>query len=342
MSGDEVWFNEEACRGYVEEQEKATIVKPKDRERMLKVLSHYFPDEDKVHVGLGIGGGLDIKITEGVPRVVRKIGVDYSSTMLKLCKERHPDAELIQDNLLNPRKLKKVLKKEERPVFLTILTNTLGNFSMKDRPKVLRSIRNVMKDDDLLVAQLYKRPELIVKDPGLPPDRCLKTKVRIIDFEKGKLSEPVPLLKIEPWRSYIKNPQLSWVLYSMDQQEHYGELKLFQKVMGKVGHSAYWPDTGDIVIYGLRGTEPVDTQVYGVVVKSRREEFEKYFKPIITSHRWEGLEMVSLFSEAGFNGTFINGEYAFIPFYMPYDKDKESFGDFFKRYNSKFYEIVKK
>jgi len=341
MSGDEVWFNKEACKAYVTEQKKATMVRSKDRERMLKVLSSYLPDEEKVHVGLGIGGGLDFELIK-MPHVERIIGVDYSPNMLELCKERHPDAEVLKDDLLHLRKLKKVLKKDDRPVLLSLLTNTLGNFSSKNRPKVVKSIRSVMKKNDLLVVELYKRPELVPIDPGLPPDRHLKTKVRIIDFEKRKLSEPMPLLKVPPYRDFMKNPQLSWVLHSMAQQEHYGDLKVFQKVMGKVGHSAYWPETGDIVIYKLRKGRPGETQIYGVTVKSKREEFEKYYEPVITSHRWDGIEIVSTFSDAGFNGSFINGEYAFIPFFMPFDKNKESFGDFFKRYYSQFHETSKK
>ena len=336
MSGDEVWYNKEACEAYVNEQEKVTMVRSKDREMMLEVLSHYLPDEDKVHVGLGIGGGLDFKLTNNIPHVVRRIGVDYSPTMLKLCKEKHPNTELIKDDLLHLKKLKKVLKKEDKPVFLTLMTNTLGNFSSEDRSRVVRSIRKLMKDNDLLVAELYKRPELISIDPGLPPDRYLKTKVRIIDFKKRKISEPIPLLKVPPYRDFMKNPQLSWFLHSMAQQEHYGDLKIFQKVMGKIGHSAYWPETGDMVIYKLLKGKPGDTQIYGVTVKSKREEFEKYFEPVITSHRWEGIEMAKTFMDAGLCGYAINGEDSFILFFIPNYLGKEKLGEFRNRYNGLF------
>ncbi len=336
MSGNEVWFNEEACKGYVEQQEKTTLVGSKDREMMLGALQHYLPGKNKVQVGLGIGGGspdFDLKI----PNVVRKIGIDYSPVMLKLCKERHPDAELIQDDLLHLKKLGKVLKKEKRPVFLTLMTNTLGNFSSDNRPRVVKSIRNVMKDDDLLVAELYKRPELVATDPGLFPSRHLKTKVRIIDFEKRKLSEPIPILKIPPFRDYAKNPQLSWLLHSMAQQEHYGDLKLFQKVMGKAGHSAYWPETGDMVIYKLRKGKPGDTQFYGVTVKSRRGEFERYWEPVIISHRWNAMEMADIFYKAGLSGSAINREKAYILFFIPhYMDEKENLKEFDNRYHSLF------
>jgi len=338
MSGDEIWFNKEACEGYVKEQEKAAIAGSKDREMMLEALSYYLPNKDKVHVGLGIGGGLDFKLID-MPHVARRIGVDYSPAMLKLCKERHSDAEFIKDNLLDLRKLRKVLKKEERPICFTLLTNTLGNFSYEDRPKVVESIRNVMKDNDLLVTELYKRPELISSDPGLFPDRHLKTKGRIIYPKKKGISEPIPLLKIPPYRDYMKDPELSWILHVMAQQEHYGDLKLFRSVMGKAGHSVYYPETGDIVIYKLRGTEPVETEIYGTAVRSisRREEFEKYFEPVITSHRWGGMEIAKTFMDAGLLGDSINGENAFILFFIPHYVDKkEKSEEFDSRYHSLF------
>jgi hypothetical protein len=338
MAMDKFWFNEEVCRVYVEEQEKIPMVGSKDRELMLKSLSCYLPDEDKVHVGLGIGGGLDFKLTSDIPRVVRRIGIDYSPNMLKLCKERHPDAELLKDDLGSLRKLKKVLKEEDRPIYFTLFTNTLGNFVPEDsRRKVVKSIRNVMKGRDLLVAELYKRYELLVIDPGLLPKRHLKTRVGIIDLEKREIIGTRPFLKLELMNDYMKDPRLVWMLHSMAQQEDYGDLKVVQKAVGKMGHSAYWPETGDLVIYRAREPAQGESRVYGVaLIPGEREEFEKYFEPMITSHRWEGMEMGKIFVGAGLWGEFINGETSFIPFFIPHYKGKENLGEFYNRYNGLF------
>jgi len=338
MSGDQFWFNEEVCKTYVEEQEKIPMVESRDREMMLRSLCRYLPDEEKVHVGLGIGGGLDFKLTSNIPRVVRRIGVDYSPTMLKLCKERHPDAELLKDDLRHLRKLKKFLKDEDRPVYFTQCSNTLGNFTPEySRMKVVKSIRNVMKDRDLFVAELYKRPELLVVDPGLLPERHLKTRVGIIDPEKRKIIGTRPFLKLEVMNDYMKDPQLVWMLHSMAQQEDYGDLKVVQKAVGKIGHAAYWPETGDLVIYKSREPAQGETRVYGVaLIPGKRKEFEKHFEPVITSHRWEGIEMGKTFLDAGLWGNFINRGTSFIPFFIPHYRDKESLREFYNRYNSLF------
>jgi hypothetical protein len=332
MSADELWLSKEACEAYVEEQEKVTLVTPREREMEQAVLSHYLPDKDKVHVGLGIGGGLDFDVLKDVPRIVKRIGVDYYPNMLRLCRESHPNAELVIDDIRNLIRLRKILQREKRPAIFTLLTNTLGNFEPKERRIAVESVRRVMKGDDLLVMELYKRPELLGGDPGLIPYAFLKLKVSAIDLEKNTISQPVPLFKVFPFNLYM-NDQYSWVFHSILQERHYGEAKTVQKIVGKIGHAAYWPETGDIVLYRPRKCKSPST----AREKSRREEFEEYFEPVLTSHRWEGMEIASLFLDAGLCGNTINGENTLIPFFSPYCKSEESLNEFEERYGKLFY-----
>jgi len=49
------------------------------------------------------------------------------------------------------------------------LLNTLGNFTQKEREKILKSVRNLMRKKDRLILCLYKRPERIKAKIKLPP-----------------------------------------------------------------------------------------------------------------------------------------------------------------------------
>jgi hypothetical protein len=315
MPADKFFQNEQACRAYVEQEENVSMVASRDRGRTLEILSQYLPDKDKVHVALGVGGGLDFKLLQKIPCIVRRIGVDYSPHMLDLCRERHSHAELLKDDLRSLRELKEILKDDGRPVIYTLLSNTLGNFETSEiRKGVVKTVRGLMKEDDLFVAELYKRPELLVTDPGLIPDFFLKTKVRVVDFERKQLSEPIPLIKVPVMKSFI-NPEYAWVLHSLDQQQHYSELKCVQVAVGDFGHSAYNPETGDMVVY--------------------RKEAGKDFEPVFVSHRWEGMELASTFLGADLLGDTINGEDSFITFLVPYGG--ENFEEFERHYDSLFY-----
>ena len=49
------------------------------------------------------------------------------------------------------------------------MLNTLGNFTQKEREKILKSVRNLMRKKDRLILCLYKRPERIKAKIKLPP-----------------------------------------------------------------------------------------------------------------------------------------------------------------------------
>lgn len=329
-----IWFDKEFCREYVSEEEKISMVTPKERELEQKTFSCYLPNINKIHIALGVGGGLDFKVfrSEAIERI---IGVDISSTMLEICKERHPDAETVRDDIRSLKKLKRLLKNEKRPKFFTLLTNTLGNFRPGEREKIVKNVGNLMEDQDLFIAELYKRPELLAIDPGLLPDVFLKIKARRLDFEKSSVSKAIPLFKVFPFNFYLANPANAWMLYSTSQQFHYGEIKFINKVVGKVGQVAYWPKTGDIVVYKLRESKK-EIVHKEKILDPEREEFERYFEPVILSHRWEGKEIASLFLKAGLFGEMLNGENTFITFFIPWYKDKEKFEEFQERYKEFF------
>ncbi|MEM5791065.1 MAG: class I SAM-dependent methyltransferase [Candidatus Aenigmatarchaeota archaeon] len=327
---EKTWIDKNFCRDYANEEEKISIITPRERKMEQQILSHYLPDKSKVHVALGVGGGLDFKIFN-LPTVERRIGVDISPAMLEICKERYSDAEVVRDDIRSLKKLRELLKNEDRPKFLTILTNTLGNFKVDERKRIVRNVRSLMKNQDLLVTELYKRPELLTVDPGLIPEELIGIKIRPIDLENKTVSEPIPLIKTFPFNFY--SVLAPWTLHSMSQELHYSEMKSIQKIVGKVGYSAYWPKTGDMVIYKLRRYKK--DKISGNIEPERRE-VEKYFEPVIFSHRWEGMEIASTFTNAGLLGYMINGENAFITFFAPYNKSKESFKDFWKRYKKLF------
>ncbi|MEM5834680.1 MAG: class I SAM-dependent methyltransferase [Candidatus Aenigmatarchaeota archaeon] len=328
-----IWFNKEFCKQYAEEEEKITMVTPKERELEQEMFSYYLPNKSKVHVALGVGSGLDFKVFQN-NNIERRIGVDISPSMLEICKERYPDAEVIRDDIRSLKKLRRLIKSEERPKFFTLLTNTLGNFELKDRERIVRNVRSLMGDQDLLIAELYKRPELLVLGSGLLPDTFLKLKVRPLDFKEASFSKATPLFKVFPFNFYLANPENTWMLYSFSQQFHYGEMEFVRKVVGKVGQVAYWPKTGDIVVYKLR--EHKKRTIHKEKVLDEREDLERCFEPVILSHRWEGKEIASLFIKAGFLGYVLNGESTFITFFIPWYKNKEKFKNFCERYEKIF------
>lgn len=331
---EKIWLDKNFCREYANEEEKISMITPRERKLEQEILSHYLPDKSKVHIALGVGGGLDFKIFN-FPSIERRIGIDISPAMLEICKERYTDAEVFRDDMKSLKKLGELLKNENRPKFFTVLTNTLGNFEADKREKILRNIRNLMNDNDLLIAELYKRPELLAIDPGLFPEELIKLKIKPIDLKNKTISKPIPLIKVFPFNLYsILAP---WMLHSMSQQLHYSEIKSIQKIVGKVGHSVYWPKTGDMVIYKLRKYKK---EKISRNLEPERRELEKYFEPVIFSHRWEGMEVASTFMNAGLLGYMINGENTFITFFAPYNKSKESFEDFWKRYEKLFYRLI--
>jgi len=125
-------------------------------------------------VSLGVGSGRELSWLDKLRNIKEVIGIDYSSDFLEICRKVAKKCKVkvscVKDNLFSLKKFKKFIKDERLPLIYICLLNTLGNFTQKEREKVLRNVRNLMKKKDRLVLCLYKRPEKIkikIKLPSL-------------------------------------------------------------------------------------------------------------------------------------------------------------------------------
>ena len=181
-------------------------------------------------VSLGIGTGRELKWLDKLRNVKEIIGVDYSSSMLKICREvsekYSKEVVLIKDDLLSFKKFKNYLEDEELPIVYICLINTLGNFEEKHREKILRNVKNLMEEKDRLILCLYKIPERI------------KTKIKIPSILKVSHGEREKItLSIEYyfnevlWSSlyerYHKIPRFTYQNESNDVAVYLGKKKVF-------------------------------------------------------------------------------------------------------------------
>ncbi len=129
-------------------------------------------------VSLGIGGGRELSWLNRLKNIKGIIGVDYSQEMLNICrivaKKYNARISLIKDNLLSLKFFKELVKKEALSLIYLCLINTLGNFTGKQREKILKNVRNLMKKKDRLILCLYKKPEDIKAKIFLPPQVKIK------------------------------------------------------------------------------------------------------------------------------------------------------------------------
>jgi len=129
-------------------------------------------------VSLGIGSGRELNWLDKLKNVEEIIGIDYSADFLNICKEVAKECKvrvtLIKDNLFCLKKTKKFIENEKLPLIYLCLINTLGNFEEKERKKVLKNVRNLLKKKDRLILSLYKRPDEIKTKISLPTQIRLK------------------------------------------------------------------------------------------------------------------------------------------------------------------------
>jgi len=178
MAGSIIWFQPKAAEFY-------HLVVPKRASGVVdeKFVEKYIKNQKEVKVvSLGIGTGRELSWLDKLKNVKEIIGVDYSPAMLKICKDVAKKCKikitLVRDNLLRLKKFKRIIKNEKLPLIYICLINTLGNFKEKDREKVLRNVRNLMKAKDRLILCLYKRPERIKITLKILPALKIKTALR--------------------------------------------------------------------------------------------------------------------------------------------------------------------
>ncbi len=129
-------------------------------------------------VSLGIGNGRELSWLDELKNIKEVVGIDYSADFLDICRKVAEKCKvkttLIKDNLFFLKKFKRIIKNEKLPLIYICLINTLGNFEEKERGKVLKNVRNLMKKKDRLILCLYKRPEEIKVKMFLPPQIKIK------------------------------------------------------------------------------------------------------------------------------------------------------------------------
>lgn len=144
-----------------------------------KYIKDYIASKKNVKVvSLGIGAGRELNWLDKLKNIKEIIGIDYSLEFLDICRKVAEECKikttLIKDNLFSLKKFKRIIKNEKLLLIYICLINTLGNFEEKEREKVLKNVRNLMKKKDRLILCLYKRPERIKAKISLPPQ--VKTK----------------------------------------------------------------------------------------------------------------------------------------------------------------------
>jgi len=156
-SGSFVWKFKSVPKIYWEEASRKSALT--DEKNVINYIKN--SGEIKI-VSLGIGPGRELTWLRRLKNVGEIIGIDYSQPMLIICREVADYLKLkvvlIKDDLLYLKKAKKITKKESLPLFYICLINSLGNFLAKNRIKVLKIVKGIMKKGDRLIVCLDKRP----------------------------------------------------------------------------------------------------------------------------------------------------------------------------------------
>ncbi len=144
-----------------------------------KYVKNYIASKKNVKlVSLGIGNGRELYWLNKLKNIKEIIGVDYSGEMLDICKavakQYRVKTFLVKDNLLSLKRLKRIIEKEKIPLIFLSLLNTIGNFTLKQREKILKNVDSLIKKKDRIILCLYKRPERIRAKIILPPQIKIK------------------------------------------------------------------------------------------------------------------------------------------------------------------------
>jgi ubiquinone/menaquinone biosynthesis C-methylase UbiE len=169
-----IWKHEKAARLYTKGI-TGRFSGPVDE----KYVKDYINSKGNVKVvSLGIGPGRELNWLDKLKNLKEVVGIDNSPAMLNVCKKVAGKCKvkvnLIKDNFLYLKKFKKLIEDEKLSLIYICLMNTFGNFSLKEKEKILKNLRNLMKNEDRLILCLYKRPERIKAEMFLPPQIKIK------------------------------------------------------------------------------------------------------------------------------------------------------------------------
>jgi len=169
-----IWTHKKAVEAYHKEISKKSSGVVDE-----KYVKNFITSKGKVKVvSLGIGTGKKLNWLDKINNIKEIIGVDYSSDSLDICEKVAKKCKvkviLIKENLFFLKKFKKIIREEKSLIIYICLINTLGNFSSRQQERILKNIKNLMKEKDRLILCLYKRPEEIKARIFLPPQIKIK------------------------------------------------------------------------------------------------------------------------------------------------------------------------
>jgi len=169
MSKEEIiWRNRKAAELYYKE-----VAKKNPGVADENYIKKYINSKKKIKVvSLGIGVGRELSWLSKLGNIKEIIGIDYSQEMLDFCKQVVEKYKikviLIKDDLLSLKKFKNFIKNERSSLIYICLINTFGNFYEKERAKIFKNLKCLMKRNDRLILSLNKRPEIINTKTFLP------------------------------------------------------------------------------------------------------------------------------------------------------------------------------
>jgi len=170
---DEIWFWKEIPEAYFKACSK--MRRTVDETRMVEFINEFKPKNKKIIVDLGIGPGRELHWLTKLKNISKIIGIDYSQPMLNFCQKQAQKSQikttLLKDDLLTLNKFKP--PKVEIIIYL-YLFNSLGDFEPKERKIILQNIKRKMKNGDVFIVTLSKRPEEV--EPGVLEELSYRAK----------------------------------------------------------------------------------------------------------------------------------------------------------------------
>jgi len=185
-----------------------------DEKLVENFINKYLPKRRKWIVNLGIGTGRELIWLDNVSGIEKIIGLDYSPSMLSFLRKnlnnyKHK-IELVEDDLLKPVLLPKIIRNQKQPMIYLSLINTFGNFTENERIIALKNISSLLKSSDRIILALYTRHHFVKSLNSIKPSPHLQTKN---PGEQAVLAEIIeyafyPFLWVPAFEKYHQIPRL--------------------------------------------------------------------------------------------------------------------------------------